>query len=290
MHPLQEQLQAPLIESPSLQHDLSQSSTHVQHNSDVDSIMAPSFSPISCDSSKDTFSPSRVVDLNVSSESSELHSDLDTQSSETGLLVSTSATADIGATTCSPLARSFEHVDVPINAHCTANLHRQPMSDLHQPSVPDVLPQTSVACDVLNLQPAACSTLPLPVITANECTRNEAICLPTFKLVGDNLDKTVKPREEVGDNHKQVLHYFQSYAVRDRIDLSNFEDAPSLPDLKTANVKDVLPTEADTTSLKKNFATLASKIVRKYMPYFKKTLGIIGRIPDSTTYSMVVIN
>ena len=271
-----------MIESPPVQQEQSESPI-VQHDSD-DSIKAPSFSPISCGSSMDTLSPSCVVDMSVSSESSESYTCInsDTQSSIVSDL--TSATAGSGATR--PL--SFEHV--LIDAHCTsANLHTQPTCDLPPPSMPDVLvggtpdvyvctpctsPHISNACEV---QPAGhtCSTLPLPVITAT----NEATCLPTFKLIGDNLDKAVKPREEVGDTHKQTLHYFQSYAVRDRIDLSKCEDAPSLPDLQNANVKDVLPTEADNTSLKQNFVSLTSKIVHRCMPYFKKQIGVLEPIP-----------
>lgn len=35
-----------------------------------------------------------------------------------------------------------------------------------------------------------------------------------FKVVGDNIDKTVKPRYMRGDAGGQSLHYFDSYAVR----------------------------------------------------------------------------
>ncbi len=47
------------------------------------------------------------------------------------------------------------------------------------------------------------------------CTR-----LPTFKIVGDNIDKTIRPREMRSDHQTRSLHYFHSYAVRDRIDIS----------------------------------------------------------------------
>lgn len=41
--------------------------------------------------------------------------------------------------------------------------------------------------------------------------------LPTFKIVGDNIDKTVRPRQETSDSHTKSLHYFHSYAVKDRV-------------------------------------------------------------------------
>ena len=54
---------------------------------------------------------------------------------------------------------------------------------------------------------------------------------PTMKLVGDNIDKYVKPREMRADSQASTLHFFNMYAVRDQVDTSSLEDEPSLPDL-----------------------------------------------------------
>ena len=63
--------------------------------------------------------------------------------------------------------------------------------------------------------------------------------------------------------------------MRDRIDLSKCEDAPSLPDLQML----MFFQQADTFSLKQNFVSLTSKIVRRCMPYFKKQVGVLEPIP-----------
>ena len=47
---------------------------------------------------------------------------------------------------------------------------------------------------------------------------------PTYKLVGDNIDKNVKPREMRSDHQTRSLHYFHTYAVRDRVDMSSYSD------------------------------------------------------------------
>ena len=107
--------------------------------------------------------------------------------------------------------------------------------------------------------------------------------LPTFKLVGDNIDKAVQPREEVGHDHTRMLNYFHSYAVQDRLDMSKYQDLPSLPNLEDANVEDVLPTQADCKTIKKNFVTLTAKVIRCHMPYFKMQLGLIK--PVSCKYA-----
>ena len=69
--------------------------------------------------------------------------------------------------------------------------------------------------------------------------------LPTFKLVGDNLDKSVRPRDMRIDCQTQALHCFHMYAVRDRINLAEFRDNPSLPDVSLSDLKKILPTTRD---------------------------------------------
>jgi L1 cell adhesion molecule like protein len=82
---------------------------------------------------------------------------------------------------------------------------------------------------------------------------------PTFKIVGDNVDKTIKPRQETSQHHNQSLHYFHSYAVKDRIDVSSLEDNPGLPDFESIDTFSVLPTEEDKKILKDNMAIIAGK-------------------------------
>lgn len=58
------------------------------------------------------------------------------------------------------------------------------------------------------------------------------VSFPLFKIVGDNIDETVKPREETSESHNKSLHYFHSYAVMDRTDVSALQDNPHLPQLE----------------------------------------------------------
>ena len=59
------------------------------------------------------------------------------------------------------------------------------------------------------------------LVAAGTCASNEgeqpAICspVPGFKMVIDNIDKTVKPRNQTIDAQTQSLHYVQVYAVKD---------------------------------------------------------------------------
>ncbi len=90
---------------------------------------------------------------------------------------------------------------------------------------------------------------------------------PTYKLVGDNVDKHVKPREMRVDAQAETLHYFNTYAVRDRVDASTLPDKPALPDRSSIEVEDILPSPQDHTAITTNFAILIGRVLRKYMPY-----------------------
>ncbi len=94
--------------------------------------------------------------------------------------------------------------------------------------------------------------------------------LKTYKLVGDNLDKNVRPRDMRSDYQGRSLHYFHTYAVRDRVDLTNVSDVQISPDLSAIDLTSLLPTAADRGELENNFAVLIARVLRKHMPFFAK--------------------
>ncbi len=101
-------------------------------------------------------------------------------------------------------------------------------------------------------------------LSESEDHRSALLLYPTFKLVGDNMDK----HEMRVDVQAQSLHYFNMYAVRDRVDVSHLPDAPALPDPAEINVKAVLPSAEDHEAILRNFTILAECVVKKYMPFF----------------------
>lgn len=101
--------------------------------------------------------------------------------------------------------------------------------------------------------------------------------IPSYKLVGDNVDKEVKPREMRSDHQTRSLHYFHAYAVRDRIDLSSVSDVKVTPDIGSINITDLLPSASDDEELKKNFTLLMCQTLKKYMPFFGKFATGISR-------------
>jgi L1 cell adhesion molecule like protein len=48
-----------------------------------------------------------------------------------------------------------------------------------------------------------------------------------FKVVGDNIDKNIRPSFQCSERQTKSLHYFHSFAIKDRVDLHNCsDDAP----------------------------------------------------------------
>lgn len=90
-----------------------------------------------------------------------------------------------------------------------------------------------------------------------------------FKIVGDNIDKTVRPRHQTLEKRTQSLHYFHSFAVKDRIDMSCISDVK--PGLSLSSpLMTLLPTEHDIENLKENCTVLASRVLAQYIPAFQQ--------------------
>lgn len=94
--------------------------------------------------------------------------------------------------------------------------------------------------------------------------------LLTYKLVGDNIDKEVRPRQMRSDHQTRSLHYFHTYAVRDRIDLSGISDQAPSVQISSIDLTKLLPNADDDECLRRNFAILIARVLRQYSQYFSR--------------------
>ena len=77
-----------------------------------------------------------------------------------------------------------------------------------------------------------------------------------YKLVFDNIDKTVTPRAFECPNT-----YVQNYSVKCRIDFSSFSLAPKASKIDQVSLYDtVLPSKDDYRLLKQNFSVLVARV------------------------------
>ena len=97
----------------------------------------------------------------------------------------------------------------------------------------------------------------------------------THKFVGDNVDTLPKQRRMRTDKRApDGIHYFHSYAVRDRIDFSHlsekFPDPASLPCADDVT-SSLLPSSKDDKAIRKHFSILLSRELVSNVPFFKST-------------------
>lgn len=101
------------------------------------------------------------------------------------------------------------------------------------------------------------------------------------------MNKSIRPRHESSDIHTNAIHYFHSFAVKDRVDMSSFSDNPSLCDNNDTNVFVLLPSENDNISMRKNVTVIISRLLRKHFKFFKDNVGpILHHIPHKYSQEM----
>ena len=69
-------------------------------------------------------------------------------------------------------------------------------------------------------------------------------------------------------NQVKSLHYFHSYAVHDRIDVSDLSDDQPKDDLQSLPVTTFVPSVDDCTTLRSNYIVLVARVIVDKLPYF----------------------
>ncbi len=185
------------------------------------------------------------------------------QSEESSLNISPQAPADISLSTPSP---PNEPTNSPVLAVATCTQAPTDVS-MTTPSPPHMPSQS-------------------PTLTVD--SSNEAPGFQTastsgwfgFRIVGDNIDKNVKPRDMRSDHQTQSLHYFNSFAILDRVDLSHYSSSPLRLDPAELDPIVFLPSKEDYDALEDNMNVLISRVIVQYMSFFKDYGSIVIRHID----------
>lgn len=106
-----------------------------------------------------------------------------------------------------------------------------------------------------------------------------------YKIVIDNIDKNVKPRNMRIDAQTKSLHYVQMYCVKDRIDFGKLSDVHPTGE-KT--LYGLLPTTEDYEKLKESFAVHVARVMVEHIPFFTEDFsGLVQRhIPHQYSCEM----
>ena len=93
----------------------------------------------------------------------------------------------------------------------------------------------------------------------------------SYSIVGDNIDKSVKPRyQRIGTSNRQ-LHYFHFFAVSDRVDVSELPITPPVTPVITPETcaSSLLPSPTYDRIFRQNIITLVSRVLATHL----ETLG-----------------
>ena len=94
--------------------------------------------------------------------------------------------------------------------------------------------------------------------------------VPQYKLVFDNVNKSVKPRFQTIETPAVLLNYVNMYAVKMRtksFHLSQVSLNPPADLTKEAIARNILSSIEDDCQLKINFSMLVSRILVQYIPF-----------------------
>lgn len=93
-----------------------------------------------------------------------------------------------------------------------------------------------------------------------------------FKIVMDNIDMNTRLRHQTFENQTKSLHYVNSYALKDRVGFSSFQQVPHDPLLHPIPLHDA--SDSDHDVLMTNFAILAGRILAESIPELAKIPGL----------------
>ena len=110
------------------------------------------------------------------------------------------------------------------------------------------------------------STLAIMPVTEPVLSEASQVIWNGFKIVGDNIDKNIRPSYQRCHCQTASLYYFHACAIGDRIDFS------CLPNIQPTSVSidptDLLPKTADVDALKDEFQILVSRYYTSSYVFF----------------------
>lgn len=108
-----------------------------------------------------------------------------------------------------------------------------------------------------------------------------------WKLVGDNLDLTVKVRDMRQDNQNESYHFFHTIAVEDRIDTSHLESSKPQQLASQLITSDFVLSSTDYNCLREDFIVLVARVLVHEFEQFKFLAdGVRSHIPHKFSEQM----
>ena len=160
--------------------------------------------------------------------------------------------SNVDITAESPSLVSVSNVDCLLMDNSNTHCNRTDSICPNQPLRSNASTDDTMLQRPLNVVSSPCSTL-----QPSHDTNSESGPLG-FTIIGDNIDKNFRPSYQRQDRQTKSLHYFHSYAAKNRVDVSSLSDAkPSA----VLSVESFLPTQEDLDNLMRDFEILTSRYI-----------------------------
>ena len=100
-------------------------------------------------------------------------------------------------------------------------------------------------------------------------TLHSQLVPPCYILQGDNYDTTVHARDMRMDNQNKSLHYFNTYAVKDRPDfyMLDSDHSATSKDIRSAPISTFLPTMEDCKKVQDNYVVLVARVLVDHLTF-----------------------
>ena len=176
--------------------------------------------------------------------------------------------------TCNPLFS-------PIASQLQVTSHLSPIAPPFSPVAPHLSPAAAQFSPVSRKSPLVVQPGNSQQVqsTTEQCAVHATprpLPLYGMKVVGDNIDWTIHPRFVRIDQQTQSIHYFNCYALKDRIDLSSLSDVPPMPTTQPSMsevISKVFPSAHEESVMHDDFAILLARMLCSHMTYFKETFA-----------------
>lgn len=89
---------------------------------------------------------------------------------------------------------------------------------------------------------------------------------PGYRLVGDNVDLLIKPRQTTIGSGNQDIHYYNMMAVKNRISGNHLDDAAPIGNIETTPWSVYIPTIDDNKAIRTEFRYLVTRVIAEYIP------------------------
>lgn len=97
----------------------------------------------------------------------------------------------------------------------------------------------------------------LSMDTTSESSQDDKSLWCGYKFVGDNVDKNIKPSLQRHEIQGQSLHYFHTYAMKDRVNLASLSDSSPVTCTPDPNI--LVPSAEDVSFIMDEMAILVSR-------------------------------